>query len=206
MKQTKRILTIASALLITFGMAGCKHSTEEQQDTIDSQVLPVEEIQEEVPAVSWQPTVDEYLTNVIGRRLGLESVDVLIAPSYTVLAVDSSDANDYRVWGDWHVYAYDKYGDVLITSMAVCAPGLFHLKKTADGFEVNKFDEVEEGRAIDENAQRVFGKYCDAFWAVTENQEYNDSLRFATMAEYVRKNNLPFTKMQVDTDEPARAF
>ena len=54
------------------------------------------------------------------------------------------------------------------------------------------------------NAQRVFGQYNEAFWKVCENQEYNDSLRLATMAEYVRKNNLPYTKLQLNSSDIAR--
>lgn len=200
MKQTKHYLTIASAILIAFGLAGCKNTPKEEPAVIDTLAPTVEEVVDETPAVSWQTTVDEYLTTVIGRRLGLDNV--LIVPNYTVLAVDSSDMNDFRVWGDWWVYAYDSEGEMLITSIATCAPGLFHLKRTADGFEVKKFDEVEEGRAIEENAQRIFGKYSDAFWKVNSNQEYNDSLRLATMKEYVRKNDLPFTKLQIDSAEP----
>lgn len=202
MKQTKHFLTLASALLIIFCIAGCNNTSADQAANNDT-LLPTEEVESlQEPAVSWQPVVEEYLTNEIGQRIGLDNV--IIIPCYTVIAVDSSDANDFRVWGDWRVVAYSDYKETLITSMETFAPGLFHLKKTPGGFEIVKFDEVEEGRAIDENAQRIFGQYNEAFWKVYENQEYNDSLRLATMAEYVRKNNLPYTKLQLNSSDLAR--
>lgn len=202
MKQTKHLRAIASVLLAAFVAAGC-NNTPAEPSANDDTLAPMTEIEEaQEPLVSWQTVIDEYLTKEIGQRLGLDNT--LIVPCYTVLAVDSSDANDYRVWGDWRVVAYSDYKETLITSMETFAPGLFHLKKTSGGFEVVKFDEVEEGRAIDENAQRVFDQYNEAFWKVYENQEYNDSLRLATMAEYVRKNNLPYTKLQLNSSDLAR--
>ena len=198
MKKTVLIMTMSSMILMTLCLVGCKNSRKVEPATPDTML--VEENEQATPVALWQTTIDEYLTDVIGKRTHLDNV--LIVPNYTVLAVDSSDNNDYRVWGDWQVFAYDTDGETLITSMAVWAPGLFHLKKTTDGFEVKQLEEVEEGRAIEENAQRIFGKYCDAFWEANRNQEYNDSLRRAMMSEYVRKNNLPYTRLELDSSQP----
>lgn len=200
MKETRLILTIATVMMMSFGMTGCKQSQPAEQPAETDTMQQVEEAVEEAkPVVSWQTTIDDYLTNVIGPRFELKNV--IIVPSYTVIAVDSSNDNDFRVWGDWQVFAYDTHGETLITSIATWVPGLFHLRKTADGFEVKELEVVEEGRAIEENAQRIFGKYCDAFWAANQNQEHNDSVRLAIMSEYVRKNNLPYTKLELDSAE-----
>ncbi|MBR6417822.1 MAG: hypothetical protein IKS36_03340 [Bacteroidales bacterium] len=197
MKKTKSIFMLSAVIMMSLWMVSCNHTQEQQADTMQ----PADTIVEETTPVSmWQTTVDEYLVENIGKRLGVEKL--LVVPYYTVFDVDSSDDNDYRVLGDWWVAGYDSDKDMLITSLETCAPGLFHLQKTADGFIVKNFEEVQEGRAIEENAQRIFGKYCDAFWAAHDNQENKDSVRLAMMSEYVHRNNLPFTKLMLDSALP----
>lgn len=205
MKQTKHFLTIAMAIAMTFTLAGCKNTTEEKNADADTMQSTTEESVEEAvaatPTVSWQTVINDYLTNEIGQRFNLDNV--LVIPSYTIIAADSSEGNIYRVWGDWWVGAYSDYKETLITSMEIAAPGLFVLQKTADGFRITKFEEVEEGRAVDENAQRIFGKYCDAFWKVNQDEDYRDSLRLATVSAYVHKHNLPYKKIQLNDTYPA---
>ena len=206
MKQTKQLLTLAAALLATLWLAGCGNTaTEQTADTtaVDSATCEntTGQAAAATPVVTWQSVIDEYLTTEIGARLRQDNG--LIIPSYTVIAVDSSEGNVYRVWGDWWVGVYSDSKNTLYTSLLTCAPGLFTLQKTTDGFKITQFDEVEEGRAFDENAERVFGKYCDAFWKVNRDEAHLDSIRLVAVSEYVRKHNLPYTKVQInDIDLP----
>ena len=206
MKQTKQLLTLAAALLSTLWLTGCGHSaTEQEADTtaVDSAAgeNTANQADEATPVVTWQSVIEDYLVAHVNKDMRQKWL--LLAPCYTIIAIDSSDGNNYRVWGNWWVYAYDHVDTKLITSMAEGFPGLFHLKKTTDGFEVKQFDLVEEGRAIDENVERIFGQYADAYWEANANQERNDSVRCVMMSEYVRKNGLPYTELELESGEPA---
>lgn len=200
MKQKFTPLTYVFLLsaFATILMAGCKPAATEQPVAEDS--LQLLEETDTKPVVSWQSVIDEYLTNEIGSRFELNNV--IIIPTYTIIAVDSSAGDVYRVWGDWWVAAYSDWKETLLTSIETCVPGLIVLQKTEDGFKVTEFDQVEEGRAIEENAKRVFGKYCDAFWKVNRDEEYRNSLRLDAVSQYVHKHDLHFTKLQLNDIDP----
>lgn len=118
-------------------------------------------------------------------------------PSYTVVAINDSDTNCIRVWGDWWVFNYNIVGGTLKCVSGGNHPGLFYLKQNnSHEWYVSSFDQVEDGSRNLPSAKRIFGEYYDAFHKVNSNQEQRDSVRLLQVAYYVQEHNLPVNMLQ----------
>ncbi|MBR3716885.1 MAG: hypothetical protein IKN19_02820, partial [Bacteroidaceae bacterium] len=103
---------------------------------------PVSEgIAESEEQTSYTTAIDRYLVG-IGKEYAAGEHCV---PARSIVAVDEQDKSDIKVWGDFWVFNYNLVGDTLKCVSGGSHPGLMHVRKTDNGFEVTAFDQVEDG-------------------------------------------------------------
>ena len=196
-----------AAILVLCGamVVGCNNKTAKQPETeVQPETTAQPEVveTETVEEATCFTAVDDYLVNEIGKHYS-ES-DVCIPYAY-VVSTDESYPEDILVWGDFWVFNYDIVGDTLKTMSGGNHPGLMHVKKTDDGFEVIGFDAVEDGAGNMESAKKIFADKFDAFWELNSNQEKREDMRLRITSDYVKKHNLS-VKMLQDYGWPAVAL
>lgn len=201
MKKTLK-MWMMSAILILSGasMTSCGNKNASQNETQEE--APAQTEVEVAEVATSLTAVDDYLVNEIGKNY--EPTEVTI-PYAFVVSIDESNPDDILVWGDFWVFNYDIAGDTLKTASGGSYPGLMHVKKTDNGFEVFGFDVVEDGAGNMESAKRIFGDKYDAFWELNSNHEKREEMRLRYTADFVKKHNLP-VKMLQDYGWPAVAL
>ncbi len=117
-------------------------------------------------------------------------------PYFIEIATDNSNPDDILIYGDYWIDNYNLEGDTLVTESGGNYPGLMHLKKTDDGYEVTAFDVVEDGEDGMASAKEIFGDYYDKYLETMEDSESRDNTRVEFMSEYVLANELPITQYQ----------
>ncbi len=195
----KTWMMAAITILSGISMTGCKNNSAKQPETETQPEAPAQTevvVAEETTCLT---AVDDYLVNEIGKNYAQS--DVCIPYAY-VVSTDETNPDDILVWGDFWVFNYELSGDTLKTASGGSHPGLMHVKKTENGFEVTGFDAVEDGAGNMESAKRIFGDQYEAFHEVNSNQEKRESIRLQFIADYVKKNNFP-VKMVQDYGWPA---
>ena len=197
MKNTRFLFTLAVLILLGVCMTtSCKNkASDNQQAEATADTLPmIEQDHDEYLAA-----IETYL-RTIGSQYTPGEVCI---PSYTVVAINDSDTDYTRVWGDWWVFNYNIVGDTLKCVSGGSHPGLMYLKQN-DTHEwiVTSFDQVEDGSRYLPSAKRIFGEYYEAFHKVNSSQEHRDSMRLKQVAYYVKEHNLPVTMLQ-DSGWPA---
>ena len=192
------ILTLSGVSMTNCGNKNAKQN-EAKEEAPAQPKTEVVEVKEEATCLN---AVDDYLVNEIGKNYGPSEVTI---PYAFVVSTDESNSDDILVWGDFWVFNYDISGDTLKTATGGNHPGLMHVKKTDNGFEVFGFDAVEDGAGNMESAKRIFGGNYDAFWELNSNQEKREDMRLHVTADYVKKYNLP-VKMLQDYGWPAVAL
>lgn len=201
MKKTLK-MWMMSAILILSGasMTSCGNKNASQNETQEE--APAQTEIEVAEVATTLTAVDDYLVNEIGKNY--EPTEVTI-PYAFVVSIDESNPDDILVWGDFWVFNYNQSGDTLKTASGGSYPGLMHVKKTDNGFEVFDFDVVEDGAGNMESAKRIFGDKYDAFWELNSNHEKREEMRLRYTADFVKKHNLP-VKMLQDYGWPAVAL
>jgi hypothetical protein len=186
---------LAAILICGVSMVSCgnKNAKEEAKE----ETTQVEQVVSD--AELCKAAVNDYLVNVIGKNYAEAEYCI---PSPFVISTNEGNKDDVLVWGDFWVFNYDISGDTLKTVSGGSHPGLMHLKKTDNGFEVTNFEVVEDGEGNLESAKRIFGDNYDAFWEVNSNQEKREDIRLHFIADYVKEHNLP-VKMVQDYGWPA---
>ena len=194
MKKTT-LWMLAAILICGVSMVSCgnKNAKEEAKE----ETTQVEQVVSD--AELCKAAVNDYLVNVIGKNYAEAEYCI---PSPFVISTNEGNKDDVLVWGDFWVFNYDISGDTLKTVSGGSHPGLMHLKKTDNGFEVTNFEVVEDGEGNLESAKRIFGDNYDAFWEVNSNQEKREDIRLHFIADYVKEHNLP-VKMVQDYGWPA---
>ena len=188
MKKTT-LWMLAAILICGVSMVSCgnKNAKEEAKE----EPAQVEQVVSDSELC--EAAVNDYLVNVIGKNYAEAEYCI---PSPFVISTNEGNKDDVLIWGDFWVFNYDISGDTLKTVSGGSHPGLMHLKKTDNGFEVTNFEVVEDGEGNLESAKRIFGDNYDAFWEVNSNQEKRESIRLQFIADYVKKNNLPVKMVQ----------
>ena len=201
MKQSK-LWMLAAILICGASLVACgnKNAKEQPQDNQVKTEIPAQVV--EVEEATCLTAVNDYLVNEIGKNYGLSDVCI---PSAFVVSTDESDPNDIKVWGDFWVFNYNVVGDTLKTASGGSHPGLMHVRKTDNGFEVFDFDAVTDGADNLPSAKAIFGDKFDAFWEINSNQEKREDIRLHFVADYVKKHNLS-VKMLQDYGWPAVAL
>lgn len=168
----KRIFILVFASLVAFH--GCKCSNN----------APAEPAaQEDTP----QAAIDRYMTEVGAQY----SAGTYCIPYAVVVATDDSNPEDIRVWGDFRVENYNQSGDTLQCVSGGSHPGLMHVAKTADGYQVTSFDEVEDGSLFDATARAIFLERYDAFMEAFSNDSAKQSAREQAIGAYVSAQGIP---------------
>ena len=193
MKQTT-LWMLAAILICGVSMVSCGNKNAKEEAKEPTQVEQVVSDAELCKAA-----VNDYLVNVIGKNYAEAEYCI---PSPFVISTNEGNKDDVLIWGDFWVFNYDISGDTLKTVSGGSHPGLMHLKKTDNGFEVTNFEVVEDGEGNLESAKRIFGDNYDAFWEVNSNQEKREDIRLHFIADYVKEHNLP-VKMVQDYGWPA---
>ena len=93
-------------------------------------------------------------------------------------------------------------GDTLKAASGGNYPGLIHLKKDGDEYEVVKMDTVADGGNFESSAKEIFGDKYDAFMKVNGDSEAREKLRAEIIANFVKANGLNFTKYQDEGWDP----
>ena len=201
MNKTMKMWMMAAILICGTCLMGCgnKNAKEQAKET-QEETVQVEEVVSDAELCN--AAVEDYLVNVIGKNYSEAEYCI---PSPFVVSTDLGNQDDALVWGDFWVFNYDVAGDTLKTVSGGSHPGLMHLRKTENGYEVIGFDAVEDGAGNLESAKEIFGDKFDAFWEVNSNQEKRESIRLQYISDYVKKHNLP-VKMVQDYGWPAVAL
>lgn len=142
---------------------------------------------------SIEQVVDQYIVDTFGEQYS--QADVCI-PQQLVVATDESDEQDIKVWGDFWVFNYSIAGDTLKTASGGSHPGLFHLKKGANGYEVTGFEQVGDGSQFEPTAKKIFGDKYDAFMKINSNEKDREQHRALGIAKYVKTHDLKVAMYQ----------
>lgn len=201
MKHSRKLWMLAAILFCGAFLMSCGNKkAKEQPEEIQEEVVQVEKVVSDAELCN--AAVDDYLVNVIGKNYA-EAEYCIPCPIF--VSTDDGNKDDVLVWGDFWVFNYDVAGDTLKTVSGGSHPGLMHVKKTDNGFEVVGFDAVEDGAGNMESAKKIFGEHFDSFWEINSNQEKREDIRLHFIADYVKKHNLP-VKMVQDYGWPAVAL
>ena len=191
MKHSK-LWMLAAILICGASLVSCGNNNTKEQPK-ETQVEPVQVETVVSDAELCGAAVNDYLVNMIGKNYAEAEYCI---PCPFVVSTDDGNKDDVLVWGDFWVFNYDIAGDTLKTVSGGSHPGLMHLKKTENGFEVTGFDAVEDGAGNMESAMKIFGDNFDAFWEINSNAEKREDMRLHFVADYVKEHNLPVKLLQ----------
>lgn len=191
MKHSK-LWMLAAILICGASLVSCGNNNTKEQPK-ETQVEPVQVETVVSDAELCGAAVNDYLVNMIGKNYAEAEYCI---PCPFVVSTDDGNKDDVLVWGDFWVFNYDIAGDTLKTVSGGSHPGLMHLKKTENGFEVTGFDSVEDGAGNMESAKKIFGDNFDAFWEINSNAEKREDMRLHFIADYVKEHNLPVKLLQ----------
>jgi len=136
--------------------------------------------------------VDNYLTDSIGKNYAQGE---LCIPYAFIVDIDSTDATDTKVYGDFWVFNYKVVGDTLKTVSGGNHPGLMHIN-TLDSCKVIAFDAVADGAQNMESAKKIFGDKYDAYQTIQSADDRRAQERANITAAYVMEKDLPVTMYQ----------
>ena len=202
MKKTIQLGIFLTILIATaLQLEGCKNKTTDVTNDEQKESIAVEK--DSIAAekeTGYLPAIDRYLVNEIGSNYSKAEICV---PFHFIVDVDEHNAEDILVWGDFWVLNYNQVGDTLKTISGGNHPGLMHLCKTANGFEVKGFDQVADGDAYLKSAKEIFGDKYESFEAVQSDEKKREQRRSEVLADYVKTHNLSATMYQ-DYGWPAK--
>lgn len=200
MKTMKHWMLVVILLLCGITLLGCMNKTTDSQP--ESQTILENEnnvLEEEDTPLS---AIDRYMVNEIGKHYSQGGVCI---PCVTIVDTDESNTDDIKVWGDFWVFNYNQVGDTLKTVSGGDHPGLMHVKKTEECYEVIAFDAVVDGSGNLESAKKIFGERYDAFHAINSDDKKREENRTHIITDYVKNHQLPVTMYQ-DYGWPAVAL
>lgn len=191
-----------AAMISVIGSTSCTNNNTKNKEENKPQQ---EAVVQETPVVEEQTcltAVENYMVDTLGSRYAEAEICI---PYANIVKVDETNADDILVWGDFWVFNYDLSGDTLKTVSGGSHPGLMHVKKTDNGFEVTSFDAVVDGAGNLESAKKIFGENYDAFHAINSDEVKREENRLRTTAEYVKKHDIKATLCQ-DYGWPAQSL
>lgn len=192
MKKNLKWLTCA-AFCLTIALGACDSKQGKSSDTTAAESSDSTAAVVATETDSYPLAVDRFLIDSIGSQY---SPGEYCIPSKTIIAVDETNPDDIRVWGDFWVFNYNLSGDTLKTMSGGSHPGLMHVKQTGETFEVVAFDRVEDGSNYLPTAQKIFGDKFNDFQHISSDEKAREEKRKETIAGYVKKNKVPATMYQ----------
>ncbi|MBR4561188.1 MAG: hypothetical protein IKO23_04660 [Bacteroidales bacterium] len=202
MKNLKKSWMLAAILICGACLVGCGNKTAKEENGVENAQTEVQAEPQVPGTVMYDAAVNDYLVNVIGKNYAEAEYCI---PCPILVSTDDGNKEDVLVWGDFWVFNYDLSGDTLKTVSGGNHPGLMHLKKTANGYEVTAFDAVEDGAGNLESAKRIFGDKFDSYQEISSLQEKREDMRLRLTADYVKEHGLSATMLQ-DYGWPAVAL
>ena len=190
-KKMKKVLFALAALI---ALAACENkqktvsSTENGNDSSEVDVVLSDENEG-----TYFPAIDQFLAEEIGSQYAKGEFCV---PFHSIVGVDERNSEDILVWGDFWVFNYNTAGDTLKTASGGSHPGLFHLRKVDNGYEVTAFDQVGDGSEFEPTAKSIFGDKYEAFMKMHSNDKEREQNRAQGIAKYAKANGLKVTMYQ----------
>ena len=186
-------LFFALAVVIALSSCGKKQlSVSSTNNDDDSSVVVTE--------MTYSHAINHYLTKEIGSQYLKGEYCV---PIQNIVDIDDHNSKDILVWGDFWVFNYNQVGDTLKCVSGGSHPGLIHVCKTENGFEVTSFDQVEDGSSYLPSAKKIFGEKYDAFHNINSDEQKREEIRTEVLSAYVKEHNIPVTMYQ-DYGWPAK--
>lgn len=186
-------LFFALAVVIALSSCGKKQlSVSSTNNDDDSSVVVTE--------MTYSHAINHYLTKEIGSQYLKGEYCV---PIQNIVDVDDHNSKDILVWGDFWVFNYNQVGDTLKCVSGGSHPGLIHVCKTENGFEVTSFDQVEDGSSYLPSAKKIFGEKYDAFHNINSDEQKREEIRTEVLSAFVKEHNIPATMYQ-DYGWPAK--
>ena len=186
----KKYLFPIMAGLLTISACGNRQTQKAETPAADS--IQVDSIAQE-EETTYFPAIHRYLVDSISSQYAEADIRV---PLPTVVAVDESNGEDIKVWGEFWVMNFNQAGDTLKLVSGGSHAGLMHIRQTEKGFEVTGFDQVADGSLFVKTAKKIFGDKYDAFVAVYSDHEKRNRHHEELLSEYVRKHHLTATMYQ----------
>ena len=186
----KKYLFPVMAGLLALTACGNKQTQSVETQVTDS-ILVDSAAQEE--ETTYFPAIHSYLVDSISVQYAEADIRV---PLPTVVAVDESNGEDIKVWGEFWVMNFNQMGDTLKLVSGGSHAGLMHIRQTAKGYTVTGFDQVGDGSSFVKTAKQIFGDKYDAFMAVYSDHEKRNRHHEELLSEYVRKHHLTATMYQ----------
>lgn len=186
-------LFFALAVVIALSACGKKQSSVSSTNNDDDSSVVVTEM-------TYSHAINHYLTKEIGSQYLKGEYCV---PIQNIVDVDDHNSKDILVWGDFWVFNYNQVGDTLKCVSGGSHPGLIHVCKTENGFEVTSFDQVEDGSSYLPSAKKIFGEKYDAFHNINSDEQKREEIRTEVLSAFVKEHNIPVTMYQ-DYGWPAK--
>ena len=186
-------LFFALAVVIALSACGKKQSSVSRTNNDDDSSVVVTEM-------TYSHAINHYLTKEIGSQYLKGEYCV---PIQNIVDVDDHNSKDILVWGDFWVFNYNQVGDTLKCVSGGSHPGLIHVCKTENGFEVTSFDQVEDGSSYLPSAKKIFGEKYDAFHNINSDEQKREEIRTEVLSAFVKEHNIPVTMYQ-DYGWPAK--
>ena len=186
----KKYLFPVMAGLLALTACGNKQTQSAEAPATDSIQVDSTAREEET---AYFPAIHRYLVDSISVQYAEADIHV---PLPTVVAVDESNGEDIKVWGEFWVMNFNQVGDTLKMVSGGSHAGLMHIRQTEKGYTVTGFDQVGDGSLFVKTAKQIFGDKYDAFVAVYSDHEKRNRHHEELLSEYVRKHHLTATMYQ----------
>ena len=186
----KKYLFPVMAGLLTISACGNRQTQKAESPAADS--IQVDSIEQE-EETTYFPAIHRYLVDSISSQYAEADIRV---PLPTVVAVDESNGEDIKVWGEFWVMNFNQAGDTLKMVSGGSHAGLMHIRQTEKGYEVTGFEQVADGSLFEKTAKQIFGDKYDAFVAVYSDHEKRNRHHEELLSEYVKKHHLTATMYQ----------
>jgi len=173
-------------------MSACGNGQAQKAETPATDSVQVDSIVQE-GETTYFPAIDRYLVDSISSHYAEADIRV---PLPTVVAVDESNSEDIKVWGEFWVMNFNQVGDTLKMVSGGSHAGLMHIRQTEKGYTVTGFEQVGDGSLFVKTAKKIFGDKYDAFVAVYSDHEKRNRHHEELLAEYVKRHHLTATMYQ----------
>ena len=193
MNKVMKMWMLAAILICSASLVGCGNKNAKPTENNAQAETPAQTEVVATEVATCYTAVDDYLVNEIGKNYAQS--DVCIPYAY-VISADEGNPDDILVWGDFWVFNYEISGDTLKTASGGNHPGLMHVKKTNDGYEVTGFDAVVDGAGNLESAMEIFGDKFDVYQEFSSAAEKREMERLRFTADYVKKHDMSVTLLQ----------
>lgn len=197
--KTMKLWAMAAAICITC-LLGCDNNTNTKVENKTPQETEPQQTEVALDEQTCMTAIEDYLVNTIGSNYAAAEICI---PYSFVVNTDETNADDILVWGDFWVLNYNLSGDTLKTVSGGNHPGLMHVKKNNNGYEVTSFDAVVDGADNIESAKEIFVEHFDAYQAISSDDAKRNEDILRITANYVKKHGIKATMAQ-DYGWPAK--